>query len=70
MGMETNAICEKCQEAEETAIHLIATCPHYWWERMQYLGAPIIEEEDIKKLSTKKVLDFAQATNRWRTIEE
>ena len=55
---------------EETAIHLITVCPHHRRERMQHLGATIIKEEDIRKLSTKQILNFAQATNRWKTIED
>ena len=70
MGMETDAICDKCKEEEETAMHLMTECPHYWRERMQHLGAARIEEEDIRKLSTKQILNFAQATNRWKTIED
>ena len=57
MVMETCPTCDKCQE-EETAIHLMTTCRHYWWERMQYLGAPIITENDIKK-TMKEILKFA-----------
>ena len=67
MGMETSPTCDKCQEDEETAIHLMTTCPHYWWERMQYLGAPTITEEDIQRKTTKEILKFAQATKRWIT---
>ena len=40
------------------------------WKQMQHLGAAIIKEEDIRKLSTKQILNFAQATNRWKTIED
>ena len=70
MGMETNAICDKCKEEEKTEIHLKTECPHYWRGRMQHLGAAIIKEEDIRKLSTKQILSFAEATNRWKTIED
>ena len=67
MGMETSPTCDKCQEDEETAIHLMTTCPHYWWERTLYLGAPTITEEDIQRKTTKEILKFAQATKRWIT---
>ena len=71
MGMETSPTCDKCQEEEETAIHLMTTCPHYWWERMQHLGAAIITEDEIRGKTIKEILKFAQATKRWSsTLEE
>ena len=70
MGMEESPICDKCEEEEETAIHLLTACPYYWRERMQYLGAPTLETERIKELPTKKILDFARETKRWTAIED
>ena len=53
-GLEDNPICEKCQEEAETAIHLMTTCPHYWYERLQHFGSPLIGHEDLKNIPTKK----------------
>ena len=69
-GLEDNPICEKCQEEAETAIHLMTTCPHYWYERLQHFGSPLIGHEDLKNIPTKKIMNYAQATGGWATIED
>ena len=64
MGLETDPICDKCQEKEETMEHLLTKCPFYAKERDEIIGWPITNMETIRRCSLRNITSFIKKTGK------
>jgi ribonuclease HI len=58
MGLSPTPICERCGEYEDTAFHLICSCPRLAQRRNKILGEFFISRGKYKDLSLEKILSF------------
>ena len=63
MNIENSPNCD-CGEVQ-TAVHLITECPILIGYRIQILGRPLINEEDIRSYSFYKILRLVRQTDFW-----
>ena len=54
--MQQDSSCRFCQEEEETAYHLVCTCPRFWRSRMECFNDTFLEETPEWKV--KQLLKF------------
>ena len=64
MGLETDPICDRCQEEEETMEHLLTRCPAYSVDRYEYIGCPITTMDNISQSNLKDISKFVNSTGR------
>ena len=64
MGLEDNAVCEKCNEEEETAEHFIRKCPFFGKIRWETFGRAELSIEDLHKETIRDILLFITRTRR------
>jgi ribonuclease HI len=64
MGLEPSAICEGCEEEEETSEHFLLRCPLFALERYQILGNDFLAAEDIQEMKISKIKCFISSTAR------
>jgi len=62
MGLSNNPICRKCGTEEETSVHNLCECEALASLRHIYLGSFFLDPEDIRKLSTGAIWNFAKGT--------
>jgi hypothetical protein len=58
MGLTPNSICERCGEYEDTAFHLICTCPRLAQRRFKTLGEYYLSHRKYKNLSIWQIKSF------------
>lgn len=58
MGLATSSNCRWCNDSEETAEHVICTCPALSMKRWGKLGAPDLDINTVGRLPTKSILGF------------
>ena len=58
MGLTDSMFCERCDEDEDTAYHLVCLCPFYANRRHRLLGDYVLSLEQYRKLSLWKINDF------------
>ena len=64
MGLETDPICDKCQEEEETMEHFLTKCPFYAKVRDEIIGWPITNMENIRTCNLRNIINFVRCTGR------
>ena len=62
MGLCNNPTCRKCGTEGETSVHILCECEPLASLRHSYLGAFFLDPEDIRKLSTGAIWNFAKGT--------
>ena len=67
MKLDDSPNCEKCG-LEQTAIHVFTECPGFWQERLLYMGAPSLNHKDVKNITTRKIMKFADSTSYWTNL--
>ena len=63
MQMEDSPNCD-CGEVQ-TAVYLIPDCPMLIGYRIQILGRPLIQAEEINSYSFDKILKLVRQTEYW-----
>ena len=58
--MQQDSSCRFCEEEEETAYHLVCTCPRFWRSRMECFNDTFLEETPEWKV--KQLLKFLRKT--------
>jgi ribonuclease HI len=58
LRLKTSTLCERCEEDEDSAYHLICLCPRYANRRFRILGEFVLSEEQYRKLSLWKIKSF------------
>ena len=58
MGLTDSIFCERCDEDEDTAYHLVCLCPVFANRRNQILGDYVLSLEQYRKLSLWKISSF------------
>ena len=61
--MEDSPDCE-CGEVQ-TATHLITECPLLIGYRIQILGKPLIDTDEIRNYSFDRILKLVRQTDHW-----
>jgi len=61
-GLNNNPICRKCGTEEETSVHILCECETVASLRHIYLGSFFLGPEDIRKISTGVIWNFAKGT--------
>ena len=64
MGLETDPICDKCQEEEETMEHLLTRCPFFARDRDEIIGWPITNMENLRRCNLRDIIRFVKKTER------
>jgi len=62
MGLSNNPTCRKCGTEEETSVHNLCECEALASLRNAYLGSFLLDPEDIRKISTGAIWNFAKGT--------
>ena len=62
MVLINNRTCRKCGTEEETSVHILCECEALASLRYAYLGSFFLDPEDIRKLSTGAIWNFAKVT--------
>jgi hypothetical protein len=62
MGLSNYPTCRKCGIEEETSIHIWCECEALAALRHAYLGYFFLDPEDINKISTGVIWNFAKGT--------
>jgi len=62
MGLSNNLICRKYGTKEETSVHILCECEALASLRHTYLGSYFLDPENIRKLSTGNIWNFAKGT--------
>jgi len=62
MGLSDNPICRKCGTDEEISVHVLCACEALVSLRHSYLGSFFLNPEDIMKLNTGAIWNFAKGT--------
>ena len=62
MGLSNNPTCRKCGTEEETSVHILCECDALVSLIHIYLGSLFLDLEDIGKLSTGAIWNFAKGT--------
>jgi len=60
MGLNDNPICRKYGTEEETSVHVLCKCEALASLRHSYLGIFFLDPEDIRKLNTGAIWNFAK----------
>jgi len=63
--MMKSALCANCQEAEETALHLLGKCCALINHSVEILGSHYLEYGDLALLHWKALLRLAKASKRF-----
>lgn len=58
LGLSDTPDCRKCEEEEETSLHILCQCPAYARQRLLLLGSAYVEPEQIKCLPIGDLLRF------------
>lgn len=58
MRIKTSSICDRCEEDEDTAYHLICLCPRLANRRFRFLGDYVLSEQEFKQLDIWKINRF------------
>ena len=66
MKLEDDPYCSMCGE-EQTAIHILTTCPGLVGLRLTILGKPVYNTNEVRNLRVGKILKFAKSTGLWNT---
>ena len=66
MKLEDDPYCGMCGE-EQTAIHILTTCPGLVGLRLTILGKPVLNTNEVRNLRVGKILKFAKSTGLWNT---
>ncbi len=64
MKLSPTATCPKCELEEDTPLHHVGVCPTYNRIRSSLIPMPILELDDIGKISLTKLAHFLKATGR------
>ena len=62
MGLSNNPTCRKCGTEEETSVHILFECEALASLGHTRLGSFFLDPEDIRKLSTGAIWNFAKGT--------
>jgi len=62
MGLNNNPTCRKRGTEEETSVHILCECEALASLRHSYLGSFFLDPEDIRKLNTEAIWNFAKGT--------
>jgi len=62
MGVNNNPTCRKCGTEEETSVHILCECETLASLRHTHLGSFFVDPEDIRKITTGAIWNFAKAT--------
>ncbi len=58
IGLSTSRICNRCETGSETMYHLVCLCPTLAKRRLRILGGCVVDLEEIRLVSLKKIVDF------------
>ena len=58
MGLIGHTFCNRCEEDEDTAYHLICLCPRLANRRRQILGEFVLSLKQYEKLGIMKINEF------------
>ena len=58
LGVGSNPLCRKCEEYEETPIHILCECDALAAERLEAFGSHNINPNDLKGTSISELLSF------------
>jgi hypothetical protein len=61
MGLMNGPICERCLEADESAIHVLCDCEALAYLRFRHLGKFFMEPGDFYDVPIGKVLNFIRS---------
>jgi hypothetical protein len=61
LGLTDNPICERCQEKDESATHILCDCEAIAYLRLSHLGQFFRETNDYYDVTIHKVLHFFQS---------
>jgi len=65
MGLRENSLCPLCGEVDETSIHLPGKCPATMVNRNAFLGAFLLNPEDLRGIHWSILLKFAKKSGRF-----
>jgi hypothetical protein len=58
LGLSDSPTCERCQEENETATHILCECEAVAYLRLRHLGQHFMEPSDYFDVPTYKILRF------------
>ena len=61
MGKAPDSTCRFCQEATETARHLLCECEAVHQKRLRHLGSWFLKPEQVMDVAPRKVVKFIEA---------
>jgi hypothetical protein len=62
MRLSNNPTCRKCGAEEDTSVHILCECEALASLRRTYLGSFFLDPEDIRRLGTGAIWNFAKGT--------
>ena len=65
MKIGNSPLCPKCEEEDETVMHIFCKCPFFMGERHNFFGKFFLQKEELKNLKLSKILKFAEKTKRF-----
>lgn len=61
MGLARSAVCRRCDEDDETPVHLITSCPALTSQRMKFFEHHTINAEQLHSIKIENILNFFKA---------
>ena len=58
MGLVQSEICRRCNEEEETPLHLITECPALIEDRAKIFNTRIMATNDVKNMKLEDIFKF------------
>jgi hypothetical protein len=66
LGLSDSPTCERCQEKDETAMHVLCECEALAHWRLRYLGQYFMAPSDYFDAPTYKILRFIRSVGLLR----
>jgi hypothetical protein len=60
-GLSNSPICDRCQEEDQTATHILCECGALSYLRFRHLGQHLMETSDYFDVPTYKILQYVRS---------
>ena len=66
MRIQQESECLACNEAAETSLHYLGSCPAWWAQRFKHLGSYYLEPKDLRAQRLDSLVSFMKGTGRFK----